>query len=44
MYKRMEERVAIVCPEHGKSRFPSDVEFVSNSDNAVTKKLPTQLK
>ena len=44
MYKRTEVRVAIVCPEHGISRFLSGVEFILNSHNTVTRKLPTQLK
>jgi len=41
MYKGTEVRVAIVCPEHGISRFLFGVEFILNSDNTVTRKLPT---
>jgi len=43
-YKRTEERVTIVCPEHGLSRFLLGVEFILNCDNAVTRKMPTPLK
>jgi hypothetical protein len=44
MYKRTEERVAFVCPEHGISRFPFGAEFILSSDNVVTRKMPTPLK
>lgn len=44
IYKRTEERVAIVCPEHGITRFLFGVEFILDSDNAVTRKMPTLLK
>ena len=44
MYKRTEKRVAIVCTEHGISRFLFGVEFILSSDNAVTRKMPTLFK
>ena len=44
MYKLTEERIAIVCPEHGISRFLFGVEFILNSDNTVTRIMPTPLK
>jgi hypothetical protein len=44
MYKRTEERVAIICPEHGISRFLFGVEFIFNSDNVLIRKTPTALK
>ena len=44
VYKRTEERVAIVSPEHEVSRFLFGVEYILTSDNAVTRKMPTPLK
>ena len=44
MYKRAEEHVAIVCSEHGISRFLFSVEFILNSDNTVNRKMPIPLK